>query len=145
MKVYLTRRVANMTDGMGPMQIDKCFLYEGHANKYINAQPGIMGRRACWSKREVGDWDVIPLEVIEEDIIGNTRSANEIKIEDLEDWTTQIWKEYAAELYQGKCLILSVSLGRGEYQVTLGKEVLYRGSDKSKAKYAYEEVTKLDD
>ena len=71
MKIYLTRKNKDMTEGRGPMVPDKCFLYEEHAKKYIDNQSGVMGRRCKWSEGEARDWDIIPLEVIEKDIIGD--------------------------------------------------------------------------
>ena len=143
MKVYLTRKNKDMTEGRGPMVLDKCFLHEEHAKKYIDTRPGVMGWRCKWSEQKYGDWEVIPLEVIEEDIIGDIQATNEINLDELESFSSQKWEEYISETYQGKRLVLSISLGSKDYRVTLGDDLLYLGGDKRKAKYAYENVTKL--
>lgn len=65
MVVYLTMRNADRTEGRGPMVNDKCFLDRKKAEKYIDEQPGVMGRRAKWSTQEYGDWEVKEVEVIE--------------------------------------------------------------------------------
>lgn len=55
---------------------DLVFLHREHAEAYIDAQPGVMGRRAKWSERpQVGgvplcDWLIKLVDVIDYDIIG---------------------------------------------------------------------------
>jgi hypothetical protein len=58
MIIYLTYRNADMTEGRGPMVVDKAFLHKEDANNYIDDQPGCMGRRAKWSNAKYGDWEV---------------------------------------------------------------------------------------
>lgn len=59
MKVYITRRNADMTEGRGPMIMDKVFDTYEKAEIYINSQPGVMGRKGNWTSGKDGsDWDI---------------------------------------------------------------------------------------
>lgn len=61
--VYLTQRNADLTEGRGPMVIDKCFANKKHAEDYIDAQTGVQNRTGPWSNKEDGDWIVTPIKV----------------------------------------------------------------------------------
>ena len=63
MKVYLTQKNADMTEGKGPMVNDLCFLNLKDAKDYIDKQSGIMGRRDKWSEKKFGDWIVLEINV----------------------------------------------------------------------------------
>lgn len=79
MKVYMTYRNVDMTEGRGPMVPALCFLQRAHADEYIDAQPGVMGRRAKWSAEQHGDWSVKEVEVLEHSVIGAERQRKELK------------------------------------------------------------------
>jgi hypothetical protein len=65
---------ADMTEGRGPMVIDKCFSEQSFAEKYIDIQPGVMGVRHKWSKGDNGgNWEVRPVEVIDYNIVNATQ------------------------------------------------------------------------
>lgn len=63
MKVYMTYRNADTTEGRGPMVPDKCFSKLEDANDYIDLQSGVMGRKAKWSEQKHGDWYVAEVNV----------------------------------------------------------------------------------
>jgi hypothetical protein len=66
MKVYMTRKNADMNEGMGPMVNDVCFEHRDDAVKYIDRQQGVMGRKppsGKWSTEKYGDWDIVEIEV----------------------------------------------------------------------------------
>ena len=63
MKVYLTYRNSDLTEGRGPMVADACFSTRAVAASYIDALPGVMGRRQKWSQEEYGDWEIREIEV----------------------------------------------------------------------------------
>ena len=65
MKVYVTRRNADINAGSGPMVLDKIFLLKKSAIAYIDSQPGVQGRRAKWSDQKHGDWTYEEVEVFE--------------------------------------------------------------------------------
>jgi len=68
MKVYLSRYIADMTEGRGPMVNDRCFLRKPDALTYINSKEGVMGRKpplTGWQSSLGSDWDVKELYVIE--------------------------------------------------------------------------------
>ena len=50
MQIWQTYRNADETEGRGPMVPDLAFLHKEHAERYIDEQPGVMGRRAKWSR-----------------------------------------------------------------------------------------------
>ena len=77
MKIYLTRRQSDTTEGRGPMVLDKCFLHREHAAEYIDAQTGIMGRKAKWSTKEFGDWTIEAIEVLEHNVIDSDKVKQE--------------------------------------------------------------------
>lgn len=60
--VFATYRNSDMTEGRGPMVLDKVFSNEDDAYSYINKQDGVMGRRPSnfgqksWD--QMGDWTV---------------------------------------------------------------------------------------
>lgn len=51
MKVYVVFRNFDMTEGRGPMVLDKIFLDESKARKYMENQSGVMGVKSGWSKQ----------------------------------------------------------------------------------------------
>lgn len=79
MQIYQTYRNADETEGRGPMVPDLAFLHEKHAEKYIDAQPGVMGRRAKWSQIEYGDWKIKCVNVIDYDIVEEVNSREAIR------------------------------------------------------------------
>lgn len=62
MLIYQTYRNADQTEGRGPMEPDLAFFHKEHAERFIDEQPGIMGRREKWSQLRHGDWVVMPEE-----------------------------------------------------------------------------------
>lgn len=69
MKIWQTYRNADDIEGRGPMRPDLAFLHKEHAERYIDEQPGVMGRRQKWSQQTYGDWYIKPIEVIDYDVI----------------------------------------------------------------------------
>lgn len=69
MKIWQTYRNADEIEGRGPMVPDFAFLHKEHAERYIDEQPGVMGRRGQWSQQKYGDWEIRPVEVLDYDII----------------------------------------------------------------------------
>ena len=69
-KVYAVFKNADMTEGNGPMLLDRVFANRRHAEKYIDEQPGVMGIQRKWSEiKSSSHWRVTEFDVIEEDII----------------------------------------------------------------------------
>lgn len=64
---FATYRNADMTEGRGPMVLDKVFIKEEDANDYIYQQSGVMGRRPAEGETwdEMGDWQIKPLNILE--------------------------------------------------------------------------------
>jgi hypothetical protein len=69
MQIYQTYRNADETEGRGPVVPDLAFLHKEHAERYIDEQPGIRGRRGKWSLNQYGDWYIIPVNVIDYDTV----------------------------------------------------------------------------
>lgn len=69
MKVYQTRRNADMNEGRGPMVPSLTFLHRKHAEKYIDDKPGVQGYKKKWSQEQSGDWDIKEIDVIEYDVV----------------------------------------------------------------------------
>lgn len=72
MQVWATYRNQDMTEGRGPMVLDKVFMEESDAHAYINQQDGVMGRKPSdfgavggWQNTQMGDWQVKPLYIME--------------------------------------------------------------------------------
>lgn len=63
MTVWLVHKNSDTTEGRGPMVLDCIFLYKEDAAKYIDHQPGLMGRKGKWSEEEYGDWTMKETEV----------------------------------------------------------------------------------
>lgn len=58
----------DMTEGKGPMVLDKVFMNENDAHTYINSQEGVFGRKPPelgWQNSRMGDWQVKPISVME--------------------------------------------------------------------------------
>ena len=65
MKVFLTTRNIDMTEGRGPMVNDLCFLKRRSAEDYVDMQSGVMGQICKWSKKpNNGQWEIEELKVI---------------------------------------------------------------------------------
>lgn len=60
---------ADMTEGRGPLLLDKVFKEERDAHEYINGQSGVFGRKpdagVGWQNSGMGDWQVKPIRVLE--------------------------------------------------------------------------------
>lgn len=65
MKIYLTKRNSDLTEGRGPMVNDLAFMHKEDAAAYIDHRPGVMGRRIKWSEENYGDWIIEEIEVRE--------------------------------------------------------------------------------
>lgn len=65
MKVYMTKRNADMTEGRGPMVNDLCFLHRKDANDYIDTK--------------YGDWEVKEIEVLEYNVAEAMKEKKRIK------------------------------------------------------------------
>ncbi|MGI9569271.1 MAG: hypothetical protein ACR2PH_05930 [Desulfobulbia bacterium] len=64
-RVFAAMKNSDNTEGRGPMVVDELFTSKEDADKYIDQQLGLMGRKAeiCgnkkpWSQQEYGDWQV---------------------------------------------------------------------------------------
>ena len=68
MRIWQSYRNADDIEGRGPMVPDLAFLHKEHAERYIDEQPGVMGRRFKWSQSPYGDWTIKPIEVIDYDV-----------------------------------------------------------------------------
>ena len=76
-RIYLAMENSDTVEGKGPMVINCAFFKREEAEKYIDEQPGIMGRKSTkggWSKEKYGDWSVKELIVLE-----SLEEASEIK------------------------------------------------------------------
>lgn len=65
-KIYGVYRNLDMTEGRGPMVLEKLYLSEDLAWMYADTQKGIFGRvppEGTWKGSAYGDWDVRPLTV----------------------------------------------------------------------------------
>lgn len=69
MQVWATYRNLDMTEGKGPMVLDKVFMEERDAHEYVDGQEGVMGRKpdpgVGWQNSMMGDWQVKPLYIME--------------------------------------------------------------------------------
>lgn len=67
--VFATYRNQDMTEGRGPMVLDKVFMVQDDAEAYILQQDGVMGRKPSDfgkpSWEGMGDWKVEPLVIHE--------------------------------------------------------------------------------
>ncbi len=79
MIIWQTYRNADMIEGRGPSIPDLAFVNRQHAADYIDAQEGVMGCRAKWSKQTYGDWYMKRVEVLEYDYMESERRKEEIK------------------------------------------------------------------
>lgn len=89
MKIYQTYKQSDETEGRGPRIPDFAFLYEEHAVRYIDSQPGIMGRRAKWSNEKYGDWSVEEIEVLDFDVIEAGQATARLKMKALAKLTIE--------------------------------------------------------
>ena len=76
MQVFATYRNSDMTEGRGPMVIDKVFAHRHHAEAYIDTKEGVMGRYQKWSAQLHGDWEIKDIEVTEENIITEAQTRD---------------------------------------------------------------------
>lgn len=64
---FATYRNQDLTEGRGPMVLDKVYVNEEDAQDYILQQTGVMGRKPepgyGWSR--MGDWAVKPIHILE--------------------------------------------------------------------------------
>jgi hypothetical protein len=64
---FATYKNSDMTEGRGPMVLDKVYVNEEDAQNYILQQLGVMGRKPepgyGWTR--MGDWVVKPLYILE--------------------------------------------------------------------------------
>lgn len=67
MQVWATWRNSDMTEGKGPMVMDKIFMEQKDAHEYIDGQEGVFGRKPehGWQNSDMGDWQVKPLFIME--------------------------------------------------------------------------------
>lgn len=89
MIVYQTYRNSDDIEGRGPMVADLTFLHREHAERYIDEQPGIMGRLGKWSKEKYGDWIIKSIEVIDFDIVEQGIKNTELKMKALAKLTDE--------------------------------------------------------
>lgn len=69
MTVWATYHNSDMTEGRGPMVLDKVFTQEEDAHAYTMTQDGVMGRNpkdfGNTSWEGIGDWKVEPIHVLD--------------------------------------------------------------------------------
>lgn len=65
MQIWQTYRNSDEIEGRGPMVPDLAFLHKEDAERYIDEQPGVMGRKAKWSQQKYGDWEIKAVKVHE--------------------------------------------------------------------------------
>jgi hypothetical protein len=87
MKIYLTYRNADMTEGRGPMVPDLAFTELDLANEYIDEQLGVMGRKVKWSLDKYGDWIVKELEVLNQSVKSTREKKETLKASGLSKLT----------------------------------------------------------
>lgn len=68
-QIWQTYRNVDETEGRESTVPDLAFLHLEHAKRYIDEQPGIGGRRGKWSLNQYGDWYIIPVNLIDCDIV----------------------------------------------------------------------------
>jgi hypothetical protein len=89
MKIWQTYRNSDETEGRGPMIPDLTFLHEHDAARYIDNQPGVMGRRAKWSNEKYGDWTMKEVVVIDYDVIEAGEKQVKLKLAALAKLTAE--------------------------------------------------------
>jgi hypothetical protein len=89
MKIWQTYRNSDDIEGRGPMVPDLAFLHKEHAEKYIDNQPGVMGRRAQWSKQKYGDWMIKEIPVFDYDVIEAGEKLVKLKLRALSKLTDE--------------------------------------------------------
>lgn len=89
MIVYAVYRNDDMTEGRGPMVLDRLFRFKPHAVKYVDTQPGLMGRMSKWSEMKHGDWNIKEIELTEVDVIEEEKNRNERVSKILDRMTAQ--------------------------------------------------------
>ena len=81
---FATFRNSDMTEGRGPMRLDRVFLNREHAASYVDEQPGVFGRREKWSENDNGDWEIHEIELIDYDVT-EKQKADEARRRELLD------------------------------------------------------------
>lgn len=89
MIIWQTYRNADMIEGRGPSIPDLAFVHRQHAADYIDAQEGVMGRKAKWSKDTFGDWHMKKVEVLEYDYMESKQRKEELKEQALNKLTQE--------------------------------------------------------
>lgn len=89
MKIWQTYRNADEIEGRGPMVPDFAFLHKEHAERYIDEQPGVIGRRSKWSQQKYGDWGLKAIEVLEYDVIEESVKKLKTKLNALDKLTDE--------------------------------------------------------
>jgi hypothetical protein len=89
MKIYQTYRQSDEIEGRGPSIPDLAFLHRKHDARYIDDQPGVMGRRRKWSKEDFGDWYIKEIEVLDFDVIDAGQETVRLKMKALAKLTDE--------------------------------------------------------
>jgi len=89
MKIWQTYRNSDEIEGKGPMVLDLTFLHKEHAERYIDEQPGVMGKRFKWSTKKYGDWMIKEVDVIDFDIIEKGELDYKLKMRALSKLTDE--------------------------------------------------------
>lgn len=77
--VYAAYKNSDMTEGRGPMIMDRVFSKLNDANQYIDNKPGVMGRTSKWSTEKFGDWEVRVLSVVENEQVTEIEKQERIQ------------------------------------------------------------------
>lgn len=78
--VYGAYKNADMTEGRGPMVLDKTFSLKEDCDNYIDKQSGVMGRKGKWSEAKYGDWETKAINVCE-----SVDEADKVHIEEIRE------------------------------------------------------------
>ena len=74
--IYSAYYNSDGVEGRGPMVLDISFTTRAAAAEYIDAKPGVMGRKQKWSEEQHGDWmikETLLLESVSE--VGEVSAA----------------------------------------------------------------------
>lgn len=80
---WATYRNSDMTEGRGPMVLDKVFIDESDAHAYINQKKGVSDRHPAqfgltdWQSSGMGDWKVEPLHIFENLVDAEVKVIND--------------------------------------------------------------------
>lgn len=81
--VFVLKRNADTTEGRGPMVLHSVWGVEVEAKRFMDKQPGVMGRRAKWSSGPLasgGDWTIEEFPVLMSELDYTNAQLQETRI-----------------------------------------------------------------